>query len=407
MPKSPEQSGMTNEQRLAFGKSRRTVVRRANQGPWVLPLKRRDPMEVLAQSNSLLRPDLVAQKKTRMAQSPFQFFRGSTAIMASDLSTTLNVGLRVQMCGNAHVLNLTSTKAAKDTESVFDLYDLSETCPGPFEWDLKRLATSFAIAAEDAGETKNNRELAVATVTRSYRESLFQFSMMTDLELAAFKVRSRLSNEGPFIDQPLAWRKAKSEEEKGLLASLPTYRESLVKSSQAVFDAYRASAIGFEAIGMGRVGSYDYVMAFFGENIEDILHLRFSDTQPSSYNSYVADAPRYKQQGQRIVGARRTLQQDGDPYLGFTTINERDYVVSQFQKPKTLVNPLELKGPLLLELAHVCGQVLAKAHAQTGDAVVISGYLGQGDKFAEAITRFAMSYAEQNNKDFEAFLDVL
>ena len=175
-------------------------------------------MEVLAHG------EVLAHKKTRMAQSPFQFFRGATAIMAYDLSTTLNVGLRVQLCGDAHLLNLTATKAAKETEAVFDLYDLSETCPGPFEWDLKRLATSFAIAAEGAGETKSNRELAVMTVVRSYREALSLFAVMTDSELANFKVTHRLATEGPFIDQPLVWRKATPDEEKGLHASLPAYR---------------------------------------------------------------------------------------------------------------------------------------------------------------------------------------
>ncbi len=400
---------MSFEQRLEFGKSRRSVVRRINQGPWIPPLKRLDPIEILTQAHAQGSLEIVAIKMEQMTHSPFQFFKGAHALMAYDLSTTLNVGLRVQMCGDAHLLNLRADSL------VFDFEDFAQSHVGPFEWDLKRLATSIAVAGDDAGETKQNCELALKSAVGAYRKSLVQFAIMDKAELARFEVKCAAGAEAlpklvsstakptQLVKHSPIWTRTSADEEQRLSACLSQYKGSLTNDAQRVFERYRPAGTSFKVFGLGSLGIEDYVMPFFGNSIDEVLFLQFRPSMPSSFAPYVADAPNYKNHGQRVADGQRTLHTH-DPFLGFSSIDDTHYMVRSFIRNYVLVNPLELRGPLLLELAQVSATVLAKAHARTSDAAMIVGYVGQGDKFDDAVTRFAMTYASQVTKDFELFL---
>jgi hypothetical protein len=201
----------------------------------------------------------------------------------------------------------------------------------------------------------------------------------------------------------LAWQRNSSKEDEKLLHCLSQYRGTLLGDAQLIFDSFRPAGISFKVLGLAGLGTEDYILPFFGNSVNEILTLQFRPSYAPCVTPYVADAPHYTNQGQRIAEAQRTLQAS-DPFLGFTSIDHTDYLVRTFRQNHCLLNPLELKGPLLLELAQVCAMALAKVHARTGDAAMIVGYIGQGDKFDEAVTRFALSYAVQVSEDFELFL---
>lgn len=424
-------STMTFEQRALFGKSRRKVVHRVNQGPWVTPLRRQNPIEIILNLNAKRVPELVPIKMGRMAQSPFRYFRGTAPVMAADLATTLNVGLRVQMCGDAHLLNL-GAFAAPDGHLVFDINDFDETYPGPFEWDLKRLATSFVLAGEDAGESEKHCVEAVLALVQSYREAMHQFAKMSKIELTRFEVH-RHSKAAPireilgkaervtpksllqkytektedgsreFIDKPPGFRRCTKEEEQAILASLPDYRETLSVERQSVFDAYRPVATAFKIVGVGSVATRNYVVLCLGQDADDALFLQIKEAPPSCYAPYVPDAPFYENQGKRVAEGQRIIQTVFDPFLGYTQMNGHDFLVRQFADYKASVDPDELKGDALVEFANVCGPILADAHARTGDPAMLSGYVGDSDKLDKALAQFAVSYALQNQEDYQVF----
>jgi uncharacterized protein (DUF2252 family) len=431
MTKIASLGGMTHEQRIAFGKSRRNVVHRVNQGPWVKPSNRRDPVDTIIEVNSKRVPALVPIKMGRMSESPFRFFRGAVPIMAADLASTMSVGLKVQMCGDAHLLNL-GAYAAPDGHLVFDINDFDETYPGPFEWDLKRLATSFVIAGEEAGEKQKRCEEAVTTLVSSYRSSMHQFAEMRKIDLERFEVHRHskspsirdilaraermtpkvllqkytvaVKGELPkLLEKPPKWRHLPKEEEKSVLEALTLYRTTLSADRQSVIEAYHPTDVAFKIVGIGSVGTRCYVILGFGAGINHPLFLQMKEEPPSCYMPYVADVPKYAHEGKRVADGQLRLQTVSDPFLGYTTIDNRDYLVRQLSDYKAAVDPTELKGDVLAEFAHMCGQTLAMAHARTGDPAMLSGYVGHSDTLDKALANFAMTYAAQNAEDFELF----
>lgn len=426
---------MTREERRAYGKSRREVVHRVDQALWAPLPTRPDPVESLMAVNKNRVQELIPIKMGRMAVSPFNFFRGAAPLMAADLSTLPTTGLRVQICGDAHVRNL-GAFAAPDGHLVFDLNDFDETIPGPWEWDLKRLGTSLVLAGSEAGGSHDDCKNAVLALVKSYREAMGRFAEMTMIDLIRFEVR-RQSQVGlvrsilgkaelatpkhtlekltvpakgglrRFVDHSPLIHHIPEDVAKSVLAALGPYRETLSPERQRVLDAYRPVDVAFKVVGTGSVGTRVYVVLYFGNGPEDSLFIQVKEEPPSCYAPYLPDLPPFLQQGRRVAEGQHLMQTVSDPFLGWTTIDGRDFLVRQLADHKATVDPAELKGPTLTEFGLVCGQILAKAHSRSGDATEISGYCGKADKLDRAVAQFAIAYARQSARDHETLLKAI
>jgi len=413
------------------GKRLRDRLQRTDLARWK-GHRTRDVMATIRRSNEGRLRDLVPIKMGRMAASPFAFFRGAVALMAEDLAGRPTTGLEVQLCGDAHVRNL-GAYAAPDGHLVFDINDFDETIPGPWEWDLKRLAASFVLAGRDAGD--NDRECAMAAqeMTRVYRESLDLFSRMKALDLARYEIQGQSRNEAVreilekaehvtpertlkkltepakkgwprFHNQPPLLRHVADKTKEAVIAALKTYRETVTASRQLILAAYHPVDVAFKVVGTGSVGTRDYVALLFGNGIDDPMFLQLKEELPSAYAHWLDRSKRIKHQGRRVAHGQQRMQTVTDPFLGWATIDGRPYLVRQLADHKAAVEPGELKGEILLEYAMVCGTVLAKAHARTGNAGALSGYCGNSTKVDKAVAKFAVTYADQTARDHEEFL---
>jgi uncharacterized protein (DUF2252 family) len=419
------------KERRALGQSLRDVVGRADQSVWKAAPGRADPVATLVEANKGRQPDLLRVKWARMNASPFRFFRGAAALMAGDLATMPTTGLVVQLCGDAHVQNL-GAYAAPDGHLVFDLNDFDETIPGPWEWDVKRLATSLVLAGSEAGGGKHDRVSAVRAFVESYRESMDRFSGMKVLDLAKWEVR-RHTASGPvgavlqkaeratpdvtlkkltvpsgrstrrFRDRPPLLYHVPKRMREAVLSSLISYRLTLGADRRQVLDAYRPVDVVFKVVGTGSVGTRDYVVLLFGNRWDDPLFLQVKEELPSCYTRYLRGSPAFPNQGRRVAEGQRRLQTVSDPFVGWTTLRGNDYLVRQLADHKAVVDPSELKSAALIEYGLVCGEVLAKAHARSGDAAAIAGYCGNSSKLDKAMARFALGYAKQTESDYAVF----
>jgi uncharacterized protein (DUF2252 family) len=403
-----------------------------DQANWK-PAKDRDVIATVKQSNAGRVPRLIPMKMGLMKASPFAFFRGTAALMAKDLACFPTTGLTVQLCGDAHVKNL-GAYAGPDGSLVFDINDFDETIPGPWEWDLKRLATSIVLAGTAAGD--KDCIGAVRELVRYYRESLDKFSRMKVLELAKYQIHAESDNdvirkvlekaervtparnleklteskkgEWPrFHDNLPTLRHVPESTQESVFASLNDYRETVTAGRQLILDAYHPVDIAFKVVGTGSVGTRDYVILLFGNGIRDPMFLQIKEEMPSCYSPYLKNAPKYPNEGQRAAQGQQRMQTVTDPFLGWTKIDGRDYLVRQLADHKAAINPEELKGATLLKYAIVCGEILAKAHARTGDAAMIYGYCGASGKLDKAIANFAATYAEQTQADYGLFVQAI
>lgn len=426
---------MTREQRQEFGKSRREVVHRVDQALWVPLATRRDPIDIINEISATRVQDLIPIKMGRMAVSPFNFFRGAAPVMAADLATMPTTGMRVQMCGDAHVRNV-GAFAAPDGHLVFDLNDFDETFPGPWEWDLKRLATSLVLAGNEAGGNHGDCKDAVLALVQSYREAMDSFAEMTMLDLARFEVRrhtqvgfirsilGKAERVTPkvtlekltcpakgglrrFVEHPPLLHHIPEEEGKSVLAALGPYRDTLPPDRQRVLDFYHPSDVAFKVVGTGSVGTRVYVVLCFGNGLEDPLFIQVKEEPASCYAPYLPDVSPYPHQGRRVAEGQHLMQAVSDPFLGWTSIDGRDFLVRQLADHKATVDPAELQGATLIEFGVVCGKILAKAHARTGDAAEISAYCGKADKVDKALAQFAVLYARQSSRDHEALVKAI
>ena len=418
--------------RRAHGKSLREGVPPVDQAAWSRQADR-DAVAAIVRCKAGRLPKMLPLKMRRMAASPFAFFRGSAPLMAADLARTAVTGLRVQLCGDAHVRNL-GAYAAPDGHLVFDLNDFDETIAGPWEWDLKRLATSLVLAGHEAGG--KDGPTAVRAMMRCYRESLARFSEMKVLELARYEIR-RHCRSGPvrdilaraerltpvktlrkltelgkdggprFHDQPPVLRHVPDQAARAVLAALGTYRQTISAGRQLILDAYHPVDVAFKVVGTGSIGTRNYVVLLFGNGRDDPLFLQVKEELPSCYRAHLPKAPACPHQGQRVAQGQQRMQTVTDPFLGWTTIGTKQYLVRQLADHKAAVNPTALKGEALAEYALVCGETLAKAHARTGDAAALAGYCGSSLKLDKAMEKFARSYAEQTYQDYEAFLKAI
>lgn len=426
--------------RLEAGKVLRGQLSRRDHADWHAPADRRDPIEILEESNQNRIRELVPIRYGRMLRSPFTFLRGSAALMAYDLATLPKTGLQVQACGDCHLLNF-GLFATPERNLVFDINDFDETLPAPWEWDLKRLVTSFVIAGRDRGLSEDGCRSAVQGCAQAYREHLREYSRMSPLEVwyaqldaemlidmapnaeirklrqqIAEKARDRIvENLFPkivtqvggryrFADQPpVLYHVAESDVEERMREGLDDYRASLPAERRTLLDRYQLEDFAVKAVGIGSVGTRCMVVLLFSEENHPLI-LQIKEARDSVLAPYTT-AARYDNQGERVVFGQRLMQSSSDIFLGW--VRGRlgyDFYVRQLRDMK-MSAPIEQASETQIRLyAELCGWTLARAHAKSGDAATISGYLGKGEQFDEAMADFAIAYADQTEADYDALV---
>lgn len=416
----------TPQERRALGQARRRQLGRQDHARWDAKLRQRDPLELIEESMRGRVPSLIALKYERMLASPFGFFRGAVAAMAADLALLPHTGLINQICGDAHVRNL-GAFAAPDGRLVFDINDFDETTRGPFEWDLKRLATSLVLAAREAGSAKHAED-AVLHFAASYRKLTGSLARMAVIEVARFQVH-RLQRILPvsdallkaeratplhsldaltearktgrvFRNQAPMLRRLDARQARPVVAALKAYRDSLLPERQHFLAQYRPVDVAFKVVGMGSVGLRDFVVYLEGNGPRDPLFLQVKEEPGSAYAPYLGTTAG-EHQGRRVAEGQRAMQLATDPFLGWTTIANREYVVRQLCDHKGDIEIADLQGQGLTDYAEICGELLARGHARSGDACHLAGYLGTGEKFGAALAKFAEAYADQTEKDWK------
>ena len=376
-------------------------------------------------------PALLKLKHELMAQSPFGYFRGAAPVMAADLAVLPNTGIISQLCGDAHVRNL-GAFAAPDGRLVFDINDFDETIHGPFEWDLKRMAASLVLAGRESGHKEAGARVAVERCIERYSSQMRAFAKMTLLEVGRFQVH-RLGSVEPVHDALLKAERAMPQHtleqltEPGkpgadrrfkeikpmltrvtgsqavtVLASLGPYNDMLESQRRHLLSFYRPVDVAFKVVGTGSVGLRDYCIYLEGNGPNDPLFLQIKEEAPSVYSPYLPEAHSPRHNGQRVVEGQRAMQVQSDPFLGWTHMGGRDYLVRQLNDHKGSIEIQDLAGGGLMAFAEICGELLARGHARSGDPVVISAYLGSGDGCAKALGKFGSLYADQTEKDWQA-----
>ena len=419
-----------NERRKR-GRTLRRKVGRARNADWSPKKARRDPVAIILAANGERLRNLVPIKMGRMAMGPFAFFRGAAPLMAADLATLPVTGLHVQICGDAHVRNL-GAYAAPEGHLVFDINDFDETIPGPWEWDLKRLATSLVLAGREAGESNSGCRDSAEAMVRSYRTSMNRFAGMRVHDLAKVEILrgakgtpvhavlhkasrvtpkqtlEKLAVAHPrtghrFHDRPPVLRHVDMRTQLEVVESLRSYQKTVAVSHQWMLQLYEPVDVAFKIVGTGSVGTRDYVVLLFGNGIQDPLILQVKEELPSCYTPYLAHLPSVQHEGQRVAEGQQRMQTVADPLLGYTTIDGRHFLVRQLCDHKASIDLANLKGTALGEYAIVCGELLAKGHARSGDAGAIGGYCGNSSKLDNALVKFAKAYADQTERDFQQF----
>jgi uncharacterized protein (DUF2252 family) len=447
---------MDVSERAAAGRAARSQARRSTHGEWQPDAERPDPIAVLEKQAASRVPELVPIRYGRMAASPFAFYRGAAAVMAADLAATPVSGLRVQACGDAHLSNF-GAFAAPDRRLVFDLNDFDESLPGPWEWDVKRLAASFAVAGRESGLKRKQRKAVSRRAGESYREAMRSFAAMRNLEVwySRFDVEAALDqiqeedpSEVERVRKGVAKARAKDSlralarltetvdgelrfrSEPPLLVPgeeliaahgrdpavvledvLRVYRDTLPADRQHLLDGYRFRQIAHKVVGVGSVGTRAWVVLLTGADDGDPLFLQAKEAGASVLEPY-AGPSRFPNHGRRVVEGQRLMQAAGDIFLGWCRAvgidgRERDFYVRQLWDWKRSAE-IERLTPRGFEVyAGMCGQTLARAHARSGDRVAIAAYLGGGDGFDRAIASFAEHYADRNERDHAALLDAI
>jgi len=435
-----ESDYISRAERMSAGQGRRKEIPRGSHAGWSPPPDRRDPIEVLEDTNRGRVPELIPIRYGRMVAGPFPFLRGSAALMAEDLASTPTSGIRVQACGDCHLLNF-GLFASPERNLFFGINDFDETLNAPFEWDVKRLAVSFIVAGQANGYSSRESSGVVASMVRSYREYMAHLATMRALdvwytrltgdllieksptkkarryrEAILAKARKRVAEyvfpkltaevngRRRFVDQPpLIHHENWSREQFGnLLHLFNQYRESLLDDRRVILDRYRMVDIAFKVVGIGSVGTRCFVVLLLAED-GDPLILQVKEARHSVLEPFAGASP-YEQQGRRVVEGQRLTQAASDIFLGwFTAQDGTDYYVRQLRDMKYAYDPAGVSPVRLANYAQFCGWNLARAHAKSSDAAEITGYLGKSDAFDRAIVSFAGDYAEQNRRDYEMF----
>jgi uncharacterized protein (DUF2252 family) len=451
---------LTPAERVARGKAARAEVPRDSHAVFDPPPDRPDPIGLLEQQAKNRVPELVPVRWGRMMVSPFTYYRGAALPMASDLATTPVSGLAVQACGDAHLSNFGLFGSA-ERRLMFDVNDFDETLPGPWEWDVKRLAASLEVAGRDNGlPAKQRREIVTAAVAR-YRQAMRQFAAMTNLDvwyahmdinelradldsqlrarqrkvldkgLAKARTRDSMEELGKLtqitdgrprivsdppvlvrIEDLLSTEKQRlsiNDEITGLLAK---YQRSLETDRRYLLQQYEFCDLARKVVGVGSVGTRCWIALMLGRDDSDPLFLQVKEAEASVLSRYVG-ASKYANQGQRVVAGQRLMQAAGDIFLGWHRTEAgldgktRDFYVRQLRDWKFSVEIGTLRPEGLQIYAGMCGWTLARAHARSGDRIAIAAYLGGSDVFDRAVVQFAQAYADQNERDHQSLVDAV
>jgi uncharacterized protein (DUF2252 family) len=399
--------------------------------------KRFSSIAVLERSNEDRLEDLIPIRYSRMLASPFSFLRGSAALMADDLSRTPSSGIYVQACGDCHLLNF-GAYATPERKLVFDINDFDETLPAPWEWDIKRLATSFVVAAEDNQFSKANAQRIAKTCVQSYRENMRAYSKQSPLEvwyghldLAKFakeapdrttklhreslikkaekavaeylfpKITTEINGDKRLIDNPpLIYHLDDKWIETIGRPAVESYRASLSHDRKVLLDRYQLKDIVVKVVGIGSVGTRCFVALLMTPDGDPLL-LQIKEARNSVLEPY-AGKSEYHKHGERVVVGQRLTQSSSDVFLGWMRGPKgKDFYVRQLRDMKVSFSVQDITPIRLKRYAVYCGQALARSHAKSGNAALISGYLGKSDVFDEAVSLFAMEYADQNQRDYE------
>jgi len=443
----------TPAERAVRGRAARASVPRSSHAAWDPPADRLDPVSILeAQAPSRV-AELVPIRYGRMLTSPFAFYRGGAAIMAHDLSATPTTGIRVQACGDAHISNF-GLFASPERSLLFDVNDFDETLPGPWEWDLKRLAASVAIAARANGFSDTERDGVLRPVAAAYRNAMTSFAAMRDLDV--WYSRLQIQDGLPQVRKSLDKRNARIaasivdkartkgsmqaferlttvvDGRRGIASDPPlivpmdellpgdqaevlreslhtlvrTYRRSLLGDRRRLLEGFRFVDGARKVVGVGSVGTRAFILLFVGRDDDDPLFLQAKEAQTSVLAPFVGKT-RYANQGQRVVEGQRLTQAASDIFLGwdrFTGLDgvQRDFYVRQLRDWKGSWPTEDMDPQAMRFIGGAAAWALARGHARSGDRIAIASYLGKGDTFDRAVASFAEAYADQNQRDFEA-----
>ena len=437
------QEAASYHQRHERGRDARRVVPRGSHAEWAPAPDRPDPVELLEAQASGRIPELLPIRYARMMSSPFAFMRGSAVVMAQDLASTPKSGIQAQLCGDAHLLNF-GAYASPERSLLFDLNDFDETLPGPWEWDVKRLAASFVVAGRDKDfDASACRHAAQASVA-SYRQRMAEFSEMGELEVwysrigeediralvsqartkktakrlsknvrkargrdslhALSKLTTVIDGRRRIIDDPpLLVRIPEGDEVRSqVYAILESYKRTLQEDRRHLLERYRFVDAARKVVGVGSVGVRAFVVLLEGRDQDDPLFLQVKEAGSSVLERYLKSNT-YEHHGHRVVAGQRLMQAASDIFLGwFRGTEGRDFYQRQLKDMKGSADLESMSPDELVIYAGVCGWALARAHARSGDRVQIAAYLGKSDRFDRAIADFAEEYADQNERDHAA-----
>ena len=403
-------------------------------GHWAEDDRGHDALTTILAQNQARVPALIPIRHQRMAVSPWNYYRGAAAVMAADLASQPASGLTVQLCGDAHVLNF-GLWATPERNLAFDLRDFDETLAGPFEWDVKRFATSLVVAARENRLKKSTAAAAVTAGVEAYRVRMRRYTIMPELDIwydstsadrlvkyfepadrgrvaiHIEKKQSRRTSRGAFAkltamahgrpriteDPPLRVTLSDDEQAGVVGQLLAEYRLTLPEYRRNLFDRFTEVDTVRQVVGVGSVGMQVYLVLLEGRSGADPLFLQAKQAGPSVYEAHTEPSA-FGHHGARVINGKRLVQSATDIFVGWGSLGGKDYYVRQFRDMK-IIPTTDLIAPRLVEFATACGATLAKAHARTGDPVAIDGYIGKGPKFAAAIERFAGLYADQNERD--------
>ncbi len=449
---------LSPENRAARGKAARAQVPRSSHAAWQPPAGRADPIALLREQAQTRVPELVPIRHGRMMTSPFAFFRGAAYVMASDLAESPRSGMRVRLCGDAHLSNFGGF-ASPERDLVFDVNDFDETLPGPWEWDVKRLAASIAIAGRERGFDDEERRSVLRATLREYREQMRSFARMRSLDVwyarldaralldrfgsgATARERKRFGKtlaKGRGKDSARAFTKLthavegvprivsdpplvvpiedliEDAEAQQALQEMPNllhlYSSSLEDNRRQLLARYEYAHLARKVVGVGSVGTRAWVILLIGRDRGDPLFLQCKEAQPSVLEPF-AGPSEYDNEGRRVVEGQRVMQAASDIFLGWLRATgldgqQRDFYVRQLWDWKTSAEVEEMVPTTMEAYGQMCAWTLAKAHARSGDAIAIGAYLGGADAFDRAVSDFAEAYADQNERDHEAFVSAV
>ena len=447
------------EERAARGRAARNRTPRRSQGRWEPAADRPDPIALLEEQGATRVPELVPLRYGRMMVSPFTFYRGAALIMASDLAATPRSGLNAQICGDAHLSNF-GVFASPERQLMFDINDFDETTPGPWEWDVKRLAASFEIAGRDRGFTPADRREIVMAGVAEYRARMQQFAAARNLDvwyahievtrlfealkatatkkqqakaranvakartrdsLQAFTKlthevdgQRRIISDAPLIvpiEELIQPGSGRDDVDGELRALIRSYRRTLETDRRELLESFEYVHAARKVVGVGSVGTRAWILLLLGRDGQDPLFLQAKEAQESVLERFVGKS-KYPNHGQRVVAGQRLMQAASDIFLGWQRVTGldgqvRDFYLRQLRDWKGSADVDSMTTSMMATYSRICGATLARAHARSGDRIAMAAYLGTGDSFDCAIADFSDAYASQNERDYEALVDAV